>query len=74
MVTGGLGDGTVNIEEVPKRDFEKKYPEVIYKPPLVKNNATPEYCLPDSMKDPELENGEADEQVEDGKEVAQIEN
>ena len=73
VVTGGLGDGTVNIEEVPKKDFEEKYPEVTYKPPLL-NNSTTEYCLPDSMKDHELEGGEAEEEKEDGKEVAQIEN
>ena len=73
VVTGGLGDGTVTIEEVSKKDFEKNYPEIIYKPPLM-NNSTTEYCLPESMKDPELmvDNVQAGGECEES--VAKIEN
>jgi len=74
VVTGGLGDGTVNIDEVTKKKFEKKYSQVIYKPPLPSNPTEEQYCLPDSMKDPELENDEAVEAEEDGKAIALIEN
>ena len=73
MVTGGLGDGTVTIEEVSKKDFETKYPQVTYKPPLL-NNSTTEYCLPDGMKDTELETIEAEGERGEDKEIAMIEN
>jgi hypothetical protein len=57
VVTGGLGDGSVSIDEVSKKKFEKKHAVTMYKPPLLTNYTT-EYCLPDSMKDADLENEE----------------
>jgi hypothetical protein len=59
VVTGGLGDGSVSIDQVSKKKFEKQYTVTMYKPPLL-NNSTTEYCLPDSMKDADadLENEE----------------
>jgi hypothetical protein len=59
VVTGGLGDGSVSIDEVSKKKFHKnkKYAVTMYKPPLL-NNSTTEYCLPDSKKITDLENEE----------------
>lgn len=67
-MTGGLNDGAVNIQEVTKKEFETLYEVKVYKPPLQSNNnSTTEYCLPDHMKDTELEEktpGEADGDLE----------
>eukprot|EP00980_Cylindrotheca_fusiformis_P011566 scaffold2738_cov119-Cylindrotheca_fusiformis.AAC.2 len=54
VVTGGLGDGSVKIEEVKKKKFEKKYTVKMFKPPLLgKNNSTTDnnYCLPENDDD-----------------------
>ncbi|KAL7532122.1 hypothetical protein ACHAXR_007252 [Thalassiosira sp. AJA248-18] len=68
VVTGGLSDGSVTIEEVSKKKFEKNFTTCIslWKPPLSNKPSNKQYCLPDSMGDPELVDDERDE-------VAQIE-
>lgn len=68
VVTGGLSDGSVTIEEVSKKKFEKNFTTgiALWKPPLSNKLSNKQYCLPDSMGDPELVDDERDE-------VAQIE-
>jgi len=63
VVTGGLNDGTISIEKLSKKKFEKKFIKSItlWKPPLLSNKTwnkpttkAKEYCIADSRDDSEL--------------------
>ena len=59
VVTGGLDDGSIKIQEVTHKKFEKKFTVTNWKQPLSNKSSSSkqdgvQYCLPDSTEDQDM--------------------